>query len=158
MSDCRPARAEFRELTRTHSIVPVWREVVADCQTPVAAFLRLEAGLRDAFLLESVCPGKSFTLPAGFAEKHAKENNGSDDASQFCTKSEYLDLIRKMQASLKSALADVSESQLDEPAPERFRSFFPTVGNMYLLIANHLLMHAGQIAVVRRQLGKPVVI
>jgi anthranilate synthase component 1 len=38
--------------------VPVWREVVADCQTPVAAFLRLEAGLRDAFLLESVEGGE----------------------------------------------------------------------------------------------------
>jgi anthranilate synthase component I len=55
---CRPTRREFEELSRTHSIVPVWREVVADCQTPVAAFLRLESGLRDAFLLESVEGGE----------------------------------------------------------------------------------------------------
>jgi anthranilate synthase component 1 len=55
---CRPTRREFDELSRHHSIVPVWREVVADCQTPVAAFLRLQSGLRDAFLLESVEGGE----------------------------------------------------------------------------------------------------
>jgi anthranilate synthase component I len=55
---CRPPRREFDELSRAYSIVPVWREVVADCQTPVAAFLRLQSGLRDAFLLESVEGGE----------------------------------------------------------------------------------------------------
>jgi anthranilate synthase component I len=55
---CRPGRAEFGRLARSHSIVPVWREVVADCQTPVAAWLRLESVTRDAFLLESVEGGE----------------------------------------------------------------------------------------------------
>jgi anthranilate synthase component 1 len=50
----RPDLHEFRALARKHSIVPVWREVLADLQTPVAAFMRLRAGSRDAFLLESV--------------------------------------------------------------------------------------------------------
>jgi anthranilate synthase component I len=44
----------FATLARRHSIVPVWREVLADLQTPVAAFLRVRSGSRDAFLLESV--------------------------------------------------------------------------------------------------------
>jgi hypothetical protein len=35
---------------------------------------------------------------------------------------------------------------------------FPTVGHIYLLIATHQLMHAGQFVPVRRALGKPVVI
>ncbi len=40
-----------------HPVVPVWREVLADAQTPVGAFLRLEPR-RDAFLLESVEGGE----------------------------------------------------------------------------------------------------
>lgn len=112
----------------------------------------------NSFLLDSICPGKGQMLPAGFREQHSKEVNGSDDAARFLTKKEYLDLVGGMQAALKAALADVSESQLDEPGPEQFRSLFPTVGHMFMLIANHLMMHAGQFAVVRRQLGKPVVI
>jgi hypothetical protein len=35
---------------------------------------------------------------------------------------------------------------------------FPTAGHIYLLIATHGLMHAGQFVPVRRKLGKPVVI
>ena len=43
----------FRRLAADHAVVPVWREVLADAQTPVSAFLRLEPRT-DAFLLESV--------------------------------------------------------------------------------------------------------
>src|SRR5688500_17195506 len=48
-------RSDFRALARTHSIVPVWREVLADYTTPVAAFARLAGDREDnAFLFESV--------------------------------------------------------------------------------------------------------
>ena len=38
------------------------------------------------------------------------------------------------------------------------RRRFPTVGSIFTLIATHPMMHAGQFVVVRRQLGKPIVI
>jgi anthranilate synthase component 1 len=52
----RPTRREFAELARDWTVVPVWREVLADLTTPVAAFNRLTADAPDerAFLLESV--------------------------------------------------------------------------------------------------------
>ena len=53
MGTLRPDREGFRALAARHSVVPVWREVVADLQTPVAAFSRL-AGEGEGFLLESV--------------------------------------------------------------------------------------------------------
>ena len=53
-----PSRQEFCELASRHPIVPVWRTVLADAQTPVAAFLRLEETLSNAFLLESVEGGE----------------------------------------------------------------------------------------------------
>ena len=48
-----PARDEFVALARDWTIVPVWREVLADLTTPVAAFARL-VGDGPGFLLESV--------------------------------------------------------------------------------------------------------
>jgi anthranilate synthase component 1 len=53
----RPSRADFAALARDHTVVPVWREVLADLETPVSAFAKLAgAGADDpaAFLLESV--------------------------------------------------------------------------------------------------------
>ncbi|MCU1486216.1 MAG: Anthranilate synthase component 1 [Actinomycetia bacterium] len=53
----RPSREEFRALARDHTVVPVWREVLADLTTPVAAFLRI-VGDEPGFLLESVEHGE----------------------------------------------------------------------------------------------------
>ena len=49
----KPSRADFRALARTHTVVPVWREVLADLETPLSAFVKL-VGDREGFLLESV--------------------------------------------------------------------------------------------------------
>ncbi|MDA8148154.1 MAG: chorismate-binding protein [Actinomycetota bacterium] len=52
-------RDGFHQLAARHRIVPVWRELVADTITPVAAFLTLVgAGDRSGFLLESVEGGE----------------------------------------------------------------------------------------------------
>ncbi len=109
-------------------------------------------------LLESVCPGAAAELPAGFSEKHSKETCGEDDASKFCTKAEYLELFEKVHAATLVALEKTSEADLDAESPEQFREMFPTVGGIYVLIASHGMMHAGQLVPVRRDLGKPVVI
>jgi anthranilate synthase component 1 len=49
-----PSRDDFHALARDHSVVPVWREVIADLTTPVAAFARLARDEDIAFVLESV--------------------------------------------------------------------------------------------------------
>jgi len=48
-----PEIDEFRSLAADHRVVPVWREVLADLTTPVAAFARV-VGDGEGFLLESV--------------------------------------------------------------------------------------------------------
>ena len=60
-----PVRAEFLRLARTHSLVPLYRTLTADLETPVSAFLRLTSnpGRRttvepECFLLESVEGGE----------------------------------------------------------------------------------------------------
>jgi anthranilate synthase component 1 len=50
-----PSRDDFAALARQYTVVPVWRELLADLTTPVAAFARLTAPDDGrAFLLESV--------------------------------------------------------------------------------------------------------
>ncbi len=49
----RPTAAEFVELARDYTVVPVWREVLADLETPLSVFMKL-VGDGDGFLLESV--------------------------------------------------------------------------------------------------------
>jgi anthranilate synthase component 1 len=54
----RPSRVDFRALARRYTVIPVWREVLADLTTPVAAFSRV-VGDAPGFLLESVEHGEA---------------------------------------------------------------------------------------------------
>ena len=107
-------------------------------------------------LLESVAAGKGAELPEGFAAAHSSENATSDDPAAFHSKDEYRALFEKVRAATMAALDDFPATDLDKPSPENFRDFCPTMGDMFVLIATHPMMHAGQFVVVRRQLGKPI--
>ncbi|MGI9474065.1 MAG: DinB family protein [Rubripirellula sp.] len=111
----------------------------------------------EVMLLESVAPGKGIELPEGFADAHSKEAAENDDPAQFHDKATYIELFDRVRSASKTALNECSDAELDQPAPENFRSFCPTVGDMFSLIASHPMMHAGQFVIVRRQLGKPIV-
>ena len=50
----RPSLDEFRKVARPGALVPVYREILADLETPVSAYMRIAKGQQYAFLLESV--------------------------------------------------------------------------------------------------------
>jgi anthranilate synthase component I len=52
-----PSLDEFATLAAAHTVVPVWRELLGDLETPVSAFLKLGGG-EGAVLLESVEHGE----------------------------------------------------------------------------------------------------
>src|SRR5436190_5866602 len=56
----RPSREEFRALAADHTVVPVWAELLADLETPVAAYVKL-VGDGTGFLLESVEHGERWS-------------------------------------------------------------------------------------------------
>ena len=109
-------------------------------------------------LLNAIQAGAAPQLPVGFEQKHSKENAGSDSPNDFLTRQEYVDLASKVHEAVIACLDAYPESQLDDPSPEHLRKMFPTIGSIFLLIATHSMMHAGQIVPLRRELGKPVVI
>jgi|SRR5215211_348717 len=55
--DLRPSLEEVRDLAREHTLVPLRHTYVADCETPVSAFLKLRGG-GPSFLLESAEQGQ----------------------------------------------------------------------------------------------------
>ncbi|MBF0621361.1 MAG: anthranilate synthase component I [Magnetococcales bacterium] len=56
----KPSVTEFQQLAEQGSIVPVFREILADLDTPVSAFLKVAEGKPYAFLLESVQGGEKW--------------------------------------------------------------------------------------------------
>ncbi len=109
--------------------------------------------------LGSAIPGaKLIELPAGFAEKHTPATAAVDPPTGFATKAEYLNLFTKRREATLATLAGMSEATLDQPTPGPMAQYAPTFGALLLLVSNHDLMHAGQFTVVRRKLGKPVLL
>jgi hypothetical protein len=109
-------------------------------------------------LLNAVQPGSAPELPAGFSKNHSRDNVKSDDPAQFLSRDRYLELTDEVHAASLEVLEKYPEADFAKPAPEKFRKMFPTVGAIFVLIASHPMMHAGQVVPLRRALGKPVVI
>ncbi len=107
-------------------------------------------------LLEQLPDTKLPELPAGFAEAHNKEKATSDDAAGFRSKDEYVALLGTMREATIAELGKLSETDLDRPTQGNLAQFFPTLGTVFSMLCDHIMMHLGQASVVRRKLGKPV--
>jgi hypothetical protein len=104
-------------------------------------------------LISKVAPGVMPELPAGFAEKYTPEKSKSDDPKAFCTKAELLRVHQQQRAATLAALGKMSETDLDKPSGVEWA---PNAGAVFATAAGgHWMMHVGQWAVVRRQLGRP---
>src|SRR5271154_7480008 len=53
-----PSRKDFEKFAAAHTLVPVYRSLTADLETPVSAFLRLASNEPECFMLESVEGGE----------------------------------------------------------------------------------------------------
>jgi hypothetical protein len=105
-------------------------------------------------LLAQVPGANSPALPAGFAEQHSKDKAAADKG--FLTKGEYLKLFGQQREHTLSVVSKLSEADLDRPSTGPLAKFAPKLGDLLILISNHTLMHGGQFAVLRRKLGKPI--
>jgi hypothetical protein len=92
-------------------------------------------------------------LPPAFAELHSKDAAAMNPPNGFLSKEAYLNLFNQARAATLAALDKIPDADLDKPTSV---DFAPTIGAMFLLTSDHTLMHAGQFTVVRRKLGKPI--
>ena len=106
-------------------------------------------------MISDCIPGSMPPLPPDFGTKYAKDKATIDDPAQFHSKQDLITAHKQQRAATIAALDKLSDADLDKPAPEAHRGYAPTVGSLFSLQGSHWLMHCGQWAVVRRQLGKP---
>jgi hypothetical protein len=64
-------------------------------------------------------------------------------------------MARVRQLSVEWATS-LKPDQLDQPTPEKIRQLAPTAAQLAALLPEHVMMHVGQIQVIRRKLGRPV--
>ncbi len=108
-------------------------------------------------MVNLVTPGAIAPLPDGFSQKFTKETAKSDDPKAFPTKAEILDIFSKVRADTIAWAKSLTDADLEKPSPERLRNFVPTVGHLLVMTPVHGAMHLGQIQVIRRKLGRPVI-
>ena len=107
-------------------------------------------------LVNSAAPGTIPALPEGFAEKFKKEKSKSDDPAQFPKKDEILSVIERNRQATIAWARGLSEADLERPSPNTLGGMCPRIADLIFLQGDHLTMHIGQLQVIRRKLGKPV--
>ena len=95
-------------------------------------------------------------LPADFATNYASDRAGHDATEGYRTKVEYVTLFDEVRTGTIAALDCLTDADLDRPSSGGVAAFAPRLGDVFLMLSNHTLMHGGQFTVVRRILGKPV--
>ncbi len=104
MTRYRPSRTEFVELARAHTLVPVWREILGDLETPVGVYRRLGAE-PNSFLLESVEHGErwgrySFIGLDPFTIMTARDGSATFDGEQPPGAADAPDPLAALEAAL----------------------------------------------------------
>ena len=92
-------------------------------------------------------------LPVEIERVIGKEGSALDSPADFPKKDQLLALFSQARQAAIAGIKTLSESDLDKPTGFPHA---PTVGLLLALINAHTVMHIGQLQVIRRKLGKPV--
>ena len=113
-----PDRARFHALAAEFTVVPVWRELLADLITPVAAFARLCRDDEPGFLLESVEHGDRWSRWSFVGRRAAATFTARGlDVTVDHTVPDSIPLDRGMLAATEAVLACYRAPSLDELPP-----------------------------------------
>jgi hypothetical protein len=100
------------------------------------------------------CGAKMPELPAGFKDLYTgRASAANEDASKFAKKEALLALFDKVRAASIEWVKTVTPQQFEAKGPF---DFVPTVAAAVGVGSVHVAMHLGQIQVLRRKLGKPI--
>jgi len=109
-----------------------------------------------ASMLTFIDSGFSAPMAKGFGEKYTKEASKSDDPKHFATLDDLRKGIEEVSAAAHACVSKLPAEKLEAKSPDWANDFAPTIGLFLPFIASHVQMHIGQIQVIRRRLGKPV--
>ena len=110
----------------------------------------------EAWLLKEL-PGATYPETGLALADYGKETAQTGPKGGYLTKAQYVDAFTKVRAASVANVERLADADFDKPNTNSLATFAPRLGDLVLLVANHTLMHGGQFSVVRRALGKPVV-
>lgn len=105
-------------------------------------------------LVESAAPGSMPDLPSGFAERHGRGKQVTDDPADYLSKEDYLRLAKDIRAATLATLDRCTPADFGRPITARVPPFVKTAGDAFVTIGTHWVLHAGQWVVLRRKLGR----
>ena len=106
-----------------------------------------------AGLINTAMPGALPEEPQDFVERHMGKGTKLNDG--FAPKDELLKKFNEANERAIQWMLGLSDADKAKPI-EKLKGFAPTVGQLAYAIPNHVTMHVGQIQVIRRKLGKPI--
>ena len=95
-------------------------------------------------------------LPADFEAKYSPEAAKSYDGAKFLKKQELLALFDQTHAAIVKRVAAFKDADLATPTPPPLNQWVKTFAELAAKMPIHIVMHVGQIQVIRRKLGRKV--
>ena len=106
-----------------------------------------------AGLINTGMPGAFRPEPQEFVERHTGKGARLNDG--FAPKGELLKKFHDANERAIQWMLGLSDADKARPI-EKLKGFAPTVGHLAYVLPIHINQHVGQIQVIRRKLGKPV--
>ncbi len=82
----------------------------------------------------------------------------TDDATAYPSYDEVIAKFESVRAETLAYLDSITDEDLDKPshAPEEYKDFFGTIGQVFAMMSIHLSFHGGQVADARRAAKREV--
>jgi hypothetical protein len=109
-----------------------------------------------AHMMKSVAPGVIPESVAALGERYTGKTANVDDPAFYPEKGELLEAFGQAYGAIAEWIKTLKPEDLTRATPGRMAEFAPTVGHLALMTVSHVMMHVGQMQVIRRRLGKPL--
>lgn len=109
-----------------------------------------------AYMVNMVAPGVIPEAVVRLGEKYNGKTADVDDPAFYPPKAELIEAFSQAYGAIADWVKSLKPEDLDRPTPGRMADFAPTTGHLALMTVSHIGMHVGQMQVIRRRLGKPL--
>ena len=92
-------------------------------------------------------------MSGSFRKKFSRGTEPNSDPAFYPSPDEILEVFHRVHEQMRQELSGFAETELDEPIDEPHAAFATRFGAL-LFAANHEMIHAGQIGLLRRLMGK----